>query len=376
MKMRKRIPALSLVVVMLLALLAGCGGKGPTQSQPPSSGNTDSAPSSGSEQSDQTPPSGDGKVYTMRLGAVAAPPTAQAVFITELKDIIEEATNGRIIVEAYHSGTLGTVVQMIEGLQQGTVAGVAVPANFYESNVPELGVLALPMFFEDHEQLYRICNTPGNGFHEMLAELLEAKGFVPGVWSIAFPMLLISNKPIATIEDFKGTKIWSQPNAQIANAFKALGAVPVNFDTGDLAVGLQQKTVDAAYSSPQLFGPMKLHDTAKNMFVFTTPMHSSINPIVLSKVFMDSLPSDLQEMVIETLRRADSEVYYDLAYASQNRSFPMMTDADGMSVVYSDDAMTADLRQLLVPLYEDFLASVPSARPLYDKAAELIASGY
>ena len=363
--MKKRIRNLAkiLAMTMILALLAACGGQ-----------QTSNEPAAGSGAESPAAPSDDGRVYTMRIGAIAALPTAQAVFIEELVDIIDEATNGRIKVEAYHSGTLGTVAQMIQGLQDGSVEGVSVPINFYVSSVPEIAVLGLPMIFRDADHLYDLTRTKGNGLHEMLAELLEDKGFVMGCWNIAFPMLILANRPVATLEDFNGLRVWCQPNAQVAAAFNALGAVPVNFDTGDLAIGLQQRTVDAAYTSAQLLGPMRLHETAKHMFIFNPAMHIGVNTVMLSKVFVDSLPGDLREILLDTLYRADEEVYYDLAVNSHGNSYNAMTGADGMTIVYSDDAMTENLKQLMEPIYEEFLNTTPTARPLYEKVLELIAA--
>ena len=339
---------LFLAAAMACAMLAGCVGQ--------------------SEGADE------GRVYRMRIGAISSPPTPEAVFIEQLVDYVKDATGGRVVVEAYHSGMLGTTTQMTNGLQDGSVDGVCVPVNYYESYVPELGVLGLPMFFKDAEQAYRFCGTPGNGFHEMINDLLQAKGFVVGTWGISASSTLISSKPVASFEDFEGLKVWCLPNARIVDAMRALKAVPVNFDTGDLAVGIQQKTVDAAYTGAQLLAPQKLQDSAKNLFVLTTPMNFNVQALMCSKIFMDSLPADLRATLQDALIRAGAEIHYPMAMRVIENSMNQLMTADGMTTVHSDAVFTAKAREAFAPLAETFLTANPSARALYNRAVELIAA--
>ncbi|MCL2010602.1 MAG: TRAP transporter substrate-binding protein [Synergistaceae bacterium] len=316
----------------------------------------------------------DGRVYRMRMGAISSPPTPEAVFIEELVDFIHEATGGRIVAEAYHSGTIGNNTQMISGLQDGSVHAVAIPINQYESYVPELGVLGLPMFFRDAEQAYQLCKTPGNGFHEMLEEAMQARGFMIGTWGISAGSTLISTRPVAQFEDFNGLKVWCLPNARIVDTMNALGAVPVNFSTGDLALAVQQRTVDAAYTGVQLLAPQMLHETAKHLFVLSTPMNFNVQALVLSKVFMESLPEDLRETLQEALLRAGTDIHYPLAIQAIEDSMNVLKNADGMTVVYSDEVFTERAREAFAPIAEIFITAVPSALPLYERAVELIAA--
>jgi len=365
----KRALSAIMATIFLFALLASCSSQSPSGS-PGTSTETASAPAP--TQGDTAAPA-DGKVYTMRLGAISTAPTPEAVFIEELEAYIEEATNGRIDVEAYPSGTIGTTTQMIQGLQDGSVQGVCVPINYYESYVPELGILGLPMFFKDAEQAYKFCSTPGTDFHETLDTLLEAKGFVVGTWGISASSTLISTKPVAKFEDFNGLKVWCLPNKQIVAAMTALNAAPVNFDTGDLAVGIQQKTVDAAYTGAQLLAPLKLQETAKNLFILSTPMNFNVQALMCSKIFIDSLPADLAELLIQTIEKGGKEIHYPMAVATIEKSLKALMEAEGMTVVYSDDEFTAKAKEAFKPLADEFLSKVPTAKPIYDMAVQMIA---
>lgn len=385
--------ALFLVAIMALALLAACGGNsGNNTPAPAAPGAASSAPAPAAPGASSAPapapaapgasssapapapaPAGDGKVYTMRIGAVSSPPTPEPVYILALVDYIAEATGGRVKVEAYHSGTLGNAAQMIQGLQDGSVDGVCIPSNYFESSVPELGILGLPMYFNYGDQAYRFCKTPGNGFHEMLNEFVEAKGFVIGSWLISSTSALLASKPVSSVDDFKGLKVWCNPNTRIVDALSALGAAPVNFDTGDLAVGMQQRTVDAAYIGPTLLAPQKLYESAKNLLLFSEPMNFTTNVLMTSKAFADSLPADLREILYEALARSGEEIHYPICIQTIEDTTQELINADGMTVVYTDSEFTSRARALVEPLVDKFLNEVPSARPLCDLAVKLMA---
>ena len=312
------------------------------------------------------------RVYKLRLGAVSSLPSPGARFVLEFKGILEKATDGRISVEAYHSGTLGTTTQMIQGLQDGSIEGVCVPINYYESYVPELGVLGIPMFFDSGEQAYRLCGEKGTELNEVITRMMAEKGFTLATLLISSDSKIISLTPINKFEDLKGMKIWCLPNKLVVSTMNAFGAAPVNFDTGDLAVGIQQKTIDGAYTGTTLLAPQKLYETAKYFFISDVSINFNIQSLVYSKEFTDSLPPDLLEILLETSVKADREVYLPMNTDYMNESLYEIIDAPGMTVTYADEEFITKARAAVAHLAGEFLEKVPSAQHFYDVAKKAI----
>lgn len=128
--MKRRIAALVLSLSMALTL-AACG-----TGQTPTGGNTGS----------QTGGSAQEETYTMRIGWTEAndPDSCPASFaIYHFKDIVEERSNGRIKVELFGGGQLGTQQEMMEQVQQGVLeASLAAPLmNIY----PDFNLFNTPL---------------------------------------------------------------------------------------------------------------------------------------------------------------------------------------------------------------------------------------
>jgi len=354
----KKVLSVLLIIAMLFVILAACGS-------------TDSS-STGSTNAAAAAPGKTAKAeFTMRIGSISTPPTPEPVFITELESVIEEATGGRIDVEVYTSGTLGTTVQMITGLQDGSVQGVCVPINYYESYVPELGVLALPMLFKNADQGYRICRDPGK-VHDLLDKYMESKGFVVGAWLTSADSCLISVKPINKFEELKGLKVWCSSNSTLVAEMKSFGCDPVNFDTGDLAVGLQQKTIDGAFTGTQLIAPQKLYESAGYILVpKEVSLGFNIQSLILSKIFVDSLPQDLRDILLKTIEQAGVDIHYKYAVPFAESTLKEILDA-GTVPYYVDEDFAAKAKAATSNIAADFLAKTPSAQELYDAVVKQV----
>jgi len=356
---KSRILTLFFVFIFVLTLLAACSNN----SQQNAPGQSSNPAATGGE---------DGKVYTLRLAAASTPPGPGASFIVALEKFIEEGTNGRIDVQVYHSGTLGTTNQVIQGIQDGSIEGACLPLNYYEPSVPELGIFGLPMFFDNSEQAVRLCSEKGTELNDLLMSAFSEKGFFLAKPLVASNNMFITIKPIEKYEDLKGLKLWCQSNSILVSTLNAFGATPVNFETGDLAVGLQQKTIDGAYANSVLIAPQKLYDMAKNLLVSDVTITFSVHGIIYSKIFIDSLPPDLRDLLLEATLKGHDEFYtpYNTEYIKE--SYDEIMNAPGVITTHADEEFIAKARAAVASLGDDFIANVPSAKPIYEAAKAAI----
>lgn len=57
---------------------------------------------------------------------------------------VADKTNGKFKIEIYHSGTLGSEQEVIEGMQMGTIAGNLAAVTLLANFVPSFEVINLP----------------------------------------------------------------------------------------------------------------------------------------------------------------------------------------------------------------------------------------
>jgi len=88
--------------------------------------------------------------------------TAHPVHIAmvQMKRRLEELSGGRVTVDIYPGGVLGSEPQCIEQLQSGTLAMVKTSAASMENFIPEMAVFGMPYLFRDQEHYWKVLEGP------------------------------------------------------------------------------------------------------------------------------------------------------------------------------------------------------------------------
>src|SRR5262245_25548215 len=81
--------------------------------------------------------------FTMKF-ALSAAEDAEHNFARMVKDVVESKSKGRIEVQIYPRGQLGSQSATIQGLQTGTVEAFITPADFYAGIDQRMGALSFP----------------------------------------------------------------------------------------------------------------------------------------------------------------------------------------------------------------------------------------
>ena len=353
----RKISYLALVIVMVLTFTVGCS---PSSDQGASTSGDPQAPAADPAQADP------GKVYTLRAAAASVDPSSEALCNEEFKRLIEEATD-RIVVETYPGGAAGTNVQTITGLQDGSIQAVCIPAGYWEAFCPEIGVTGLPMTFAGPEEIYQVLKEDGE-LGDLLDAALAEKGFVIGAWLRDCDSRFLSKKPIGSVADLKGMKVWCMANTKINDTINALGGTAVNFDTGDLAVSLQQGTIDCVYTGNTLFRALKLYESAKYLDISKVVIN--VNALMLSKPWLDSLPEDLRQIVMDCAEQA-GQWHYDYNTTQLDACMTQFID-NGVTVSYADDAFLDYAKEVTKPIIEGYVNQSDTCKAIYDAAIKQV----
>lgn len=179
----------------------------------------------------------------------------------KLAEIVEEKTGGKIKVQFFWSGSMGSASELMELAQSGAVDIASFVPTYYPAQWPMIGLTnSLPMVFKDPitamaAQDYQISNNEavkaeiaGNGL-----KILQIHGLEP--------YRLQCTSPIKTLEDLKGKRIRSFGEWP-PYVLSKLGAVPVNVTLTEMYEALQRGTLDCGYNSYENAGFMKLAEVA------------------------------------------------------------------------------------------------------------------
>jgi TRAP-type C4-dicarboxylate transport system substrate-binding protein len=245
----------------------------------------------------------------MKLGLSSAEDTEHA-YARGMKESIEAKSNGRIEVQIYPRGQLGSQSATIQGLQLGTIEGFITPADFYQGVDPRMGVLSFPFLFKNRSHANRVLAD--RQLQEKVASVLDQKGIV-GCGQIATgDVRYIAHNPIRKLADLNGKKFRINGTDAERERFRRVGVTSIAMNLADMLQALQNKTIDGTGSGTTIFVNFNLDTVSKELLQVEDTL--IVSYCGMSKKWLDTLPADLRAMVIKESR----EVFYRTTQTSDD----------------------------------------------------------
>jgi TRAP-type C4-dicarboxylate transport system substrate-binding protein len=296
--------------------------------------------------------------FTMKIGFVTINDQNQQ-WADLYKEAVEKGSKGRVAVQIFPASQLGPVPRQVEGVQLGTIEAVLLPADFFVGLDPRYGVFSIPALFKSMKNAAAAIADPD--LNKEILALGESKGMV-GVTAFVYSAADYFGKdPIRKLDDFKGKKFRINATPAERERMRVLGATAVPLPTNEVVPALQRGAIDATQSAIALFVNFKYIDLGK---VITQTDDTMLVPIaVISKAWLDKLPPDLQQLVIEEGRKLQSRV--------QARSFEVLDDmrkkwiGSGGEIVTLPAADQARLSELLKGVGPEVTKGNPTLNAFY-----------
>jgi len=317
MKKQKKLVAVMLCMVMLVSALAGCGTgstSAPVSSGPAASSESDSP----SAPADTTEPE-----YIFKFSHHAPAVGVQNTGIDYFCSLVEEYSGGRIKMENYPAGQLAEKVATLEGLVVGTIELSEMASTDFTMYDDLWDVFAMPYLFDNGMQTVRVENDPR--IRAMTDASAADMGFVILSWLNYSERNIINTlKPIETPDDMKGLKIRVMQSAALVDAMTALGAASITMPWTECYSAVQQGVLDAVENSTPVLTSNAFHEVCP---YYSLTKHFIVSDqVFISKKVYDSLPADLQEVLIRAGK--DYETHWNdvLWPAAEEEEMQMLID--------------------------------------------------
>ncbi len=261
---------------------------------------------------------------------------------------VEELSNGRMTVEAYHAGSLYSEGASVQAVLDGTVQmGLASTAN-HGPFTDAWQAIEAPYLFDGRDQFRKVIikGEIGNELREATREdglyplmILETGGF----------RILGTQDPVRVPADLAGQKI-RVPSSPVPLAFwEAAGASPASVAWAETYLALGQGAVDgldAAWTSWYLGS---LWDVTKSI----TPVHYSVvaSLTAVSVEWWEQRSPAQQEILLKAAREAE-EVSMKAEDEWESRLRQMVLDS-GMTIVELTEEELDVWRELGRSLWKD-----------------------
>jgi TRAP-type C4-dicarboxylate transport system substrate-binding protein len=298
--------------------------------------------------------------FTMKLGSSSAE-DAESNFLAAIKTAIEADSKGRIEVQLYPRGQLGSQSAMIQGLQLGTIEGIHIPADFFAGVDPRMGVLSFPFLFKDRRHANRVMSDPG--LSKTIAELLTAKGIVNCGPLATADVRYMLRGGIHKLADLNGKKLRINGTDAERERFKRLGATSVPMNLPDMITALQNGTIDGSGSGITIWVNFKLDSVSKELLQIEDTL--ILSNCAMSKKWLDTLPPDLRDIVIRDSRSLHNK---GVELADQyNDILTKKWEAVGGKTLRLDAAEQADVRSKLATVGQTVTEGKPELRAFYNE---------
>lgn len=202
---------------------------------------------------------------------------------------------GRIKVNFIQGEQLGSDVQVIEQMMQGSVHIYGDVLDWYANWVKDYAILAWGFTFRDAGHMQKFLESPT--YAAMAEKLRKEQGLRILAAAPTQPRILFSKKPIGALADLSGVKMRVPEIKTYLTLWETLGTRPSRLAWGEIYLGLKTGVVEAAEGPISSAYAAKFHEAATNV-IRTDHLMSSAHITVNDKMYA-SLPADQQKLLAD-----------------------------------------------------------------------------
>lgn len=289
--------------------------------------------------------SSDYKSLKLAHGLDPTHPVSQAMVF--MADRCTDISGGKLKIEIYPSGQLGSEQQCVELLQIGSLAMTKVSAAVLESFAEEYKVLGIPYLFKSKEHLFKVQES------EAGQEILQSTEpyWIRGLcfYDAGARSFYTIDKPIYKPDDLIGLKIRVMKSNTAMENVKALGGSPTPISWGELYTALQSGVVDGAENNPPSFYTSHHYEVCK---YYSLNEHTMVpDVLIISKKIWDDLSGEekqwLQKAVDESVIKQR-----ELWAASEEESLREVEKA-GVTIIHPDKEPFAEKVKFFPERFKD-----------------------
>jgi TRAP-type C4-dicarboxylate transport system substrate-binding protein len=276
-----------------------------------------------------------------------------SVWDRNLEQMAEEwkqATGGRVTVTVFGGASQGDESTVLRKMRLDALQAASFTAVGLGSIDPAFNVFDVPFFFASYDELNYVTAklTP------VIAERLDAKGFVLLNWGHGGWTQLFTKRPVRTLAELKTIKLFtSAGNDRMVQWFKANGFQPRAMALTDIMAGLTTGMIEGLPTpalAAQLF--QWYRQTPYMLDIGLAPV---IGASIITKKAWNGIPAADRPRLLESARRVEERLRVEVpkqdhaAVAELTKRGLTVTKADGAEWRTQADALARTMRGEMVP---------------------------
>ncbi|HDZ90688.1 MAG: TRAP transporter substrate-binding protein DctP [Deltaproteobacteria bacterium] len=241
--------------------------------------------------------------YLIKFATLAPDGSTWVKQMRKLDREIREKSGDRLGFRIYAGGIAGDELDVLKKIRIGQIHAAAFSGVGFGKILPMVRILDLPFLF----RTYREVDLVHRNLNPFFTEQFRKKGFELLAWAEVGNVHLISKKPIRTVHDLSGLKVWTWSGDPIAKeTFVAMGINPIPLAVTNVTTALNTGMIDTVYAPP--LGALALQWQNYLNYMMALPLVHSTGAILISSRQYKKLPEDLASLLKKTVEKGMAEL--------------------------------------------------------------------
>ena len=285
--------------------------------------------------------------YSWPLATASPEDTVTQIFAEKFAEETYRLSNGQIKIQVYPNSTLGGDRDLLETCADGDIPFIVQNTAPQVSFMSDLAVFDLPCVFDSLESCREKIDDPK--FQTLISNVYTNGGYhLLGMADQGF-RVMSTNKPVQTIDDFKGIKVRTMENSYHLAFWNALGANPTPMSFSEVYIGLQQHTINAQENPYEVIVSNRLYE--QQDYIVETNHLPHLISLIVNDDFFNKLPAKDQKIMTQAAKIATT---YAREQSDKRISDKLRTIEDsGTEIISLSDETHSAMRRASENVYTD-----------------------
>jgi TRAP-type C4-dicarboxylate transport system substrate-binding protein len=294
-----------------------------------------------------------GFAQKIKFATVAPEGSTYLKILREYTSEVEKLTDGKVTFKIYPSQIQGDEKDVLRKIRMGQLHSAGFTGVGLGGIMSEVRVLELPMLFRNSDEVNYITSK----FYDLFDKKFEENGFIILGWADVGFAYVFSKKPIASIDDLKGTKMWMWEGDPLAEAtFKALGVSAIPLSLTDVLTSLQTNLIEAVYVPPLPCVTLQWYTRLTTMT--DVPLANVSGAILISKKMFDKLEPEHRKILREKGREYMSRLVQESR--EDNEEAIELMQQNGIKIVKVSEEHLSEFETVAKKAYQDLVGRLYS----------------
>jgi C4-dicarboxylate-binding protein DctP len=289
----------------------------------------------------------------LRLSVETPPTHGRTISAADFLRKVEDASNGAIKTELFHSGQLFTDQNVVTALLQNQIE-MSIPGTWGLAGfVPSIDVAQLPaLYARPIETAHRVIDgKTGQMINAEITAKLRMR--VLGRWlDLGFENWYDTTKPLTSLDDLKGMKIRNSGGAGKAWRTRFLGAIPNTTPMPSVTLALSQGTFDGLITTNETAASSSLWEAGVRHALEDHQAFNAYVPLVAG-AFWQGLAAEHQTLLTHVWDANIAGYRANMAAAQIAARQKLL--AHGVVITVPDKAETDAARNRMLPQQDELV---------------------